>query len=237
MRLFCVPEVTAHSGCQALNRCLTLLNVRTTSTSDRIRTAALELFARQGYAGTSVRQVAGEAEVSPGLVIHHFGSKDGLRRACDEHAIAFIRRERSEILIGRSVFSTTAQFVADHPEIIPISRYLGRMLGNNDEAARALFDRLVDAAADALDTGVRAGLIRPTDDPEARAVGMAAWNASSLVLGDLVAARLGGDSVYQPEVSGRIERVLLDIYRRGVLTDDTLIKAIRMPEVDQQEES
>ena len=213
------------------------LNVRTVSTPDRIRNAALELFARQGYAGTSVRQVATEASVSTGLVIHHFGSKDGLRRECDEYAVAFIRRERSNELLGRSVFSTTTDFVADHPEMVPISRYLGRMLSNNDDAARALFDRLVDAGADALETGVRAGLIRPTDDPEARAVGMAAWNAASLMLGDLIAARLGGENIYESAVSSRIERVLLDIYRHGVLTDDTFIKALRPPQEDQQEKS
>jgi AcrR family transcriptional regulator len=40
--------------------------------------AARELFAANGYAGTSVRAVAAAAGVDPALVHHYFGSKDKL---------------------------------------------------------------------------------------------------------------------------------------------------------------
>lgn len=43
-----------------------------------IRDAAVRLFAERGYAGTSVRDIAGDAGVDPALVIRHFGSKEGL---------------------------------------------------------------------------------------------------------------------------------------------------------------
>jgi len=43
-----------------------------------IRDAAVQLFAEQGYAATSVRDIAGSAGVDPALVIRHFGSKEGL---------------------------------------------------------------------------------------------------------------------------------------------------------------
>jgi AcrR family transcriptional regulator len=43
-----------------------------------IRDAAVRLFAEQGYAGTSVRDIAGAAGVDPALVIRHFRSKEGL---------------------------------------------------------------------------------------------------------------------------------------------------------------
>src|SRR5262249_34847278 len=49
----------------------------------KVRDAALELFARQGYAATSVREIAAAAGVSPALLFHHFGSKQGLRDAVD----------------------------------------------------------------------------------------------------------------------------------------------------------
>ncbi|MEZ5096013.1 MAG: helix-turn-helix domain-containing protein [Nocardioides sp.] len=51
-----------------------------------IRNAALRLFAERGPEGVTVREIATEAGVSPGLVVHHFGSKDGLRAAVDEYA-------------------------------------------------------------------------------------------------------------------------------------------------------
>ena len=43
-----------------------------------IRDAAVRLFAARGFAGTSVRDIAGDAGVDAALVIRHFGSKEGL---------------------------------------------------------------------------------------------------------------------------------------------------------------
>jgi AcrR family transcriptional regulator len=45
---------------------------------ERILEAALELFAKQGYAATSTNAIVKQAEVSEGLLFKHFGSKQGL---------------------------------------------------------------------------------------------------------------------------------------------------------------
>lgn len=52
----------------------------TTSTSpkDLIASNARVLFEAHGFAGTSVRTIAGAAGVDPSLVIRHFGSKESL---------------------------------------------------------------------------------------------------------------------------------------------------------------
>jgi len=42
---------------------------------------SLELFVRKGYAGTTVRDIANSARVSPGLMFHYFRSKDALLQA------------------------------------------------------------------------------------------------------------------------------------------------------------
>jgi signal transduction histidine kinase len=55
----------------------------------RIREAAMALFAARGVEATSLRAVAREADVSPALVVHHFGSKQGLAEAVDE-AVALL---------------------------------------------------------------------------------------------------------------------------------------------------
>ena len=44
----------------------------------RILTAAREAFAQTGWAGTTIRAVAREADVDPALVYHYFASKEGL---------------------------------------------------------------------------------------------------------------------------------------------------------------
>ena len=49
-----------------------------------ILVAAQEAFGGQGYAATSVRAVARAADVDPALVMHFFGSKDGLFEAALE---------------------------------------------------------------------------------------------------------------------------------------------------------
>ena len=48
------------------------------STKDRILHAAEELFAEQGFATTSLRQVTSRADVNIAAVNYHFGSKDNL---------------------------------------------------------------------------------------------------------------------------------------------------------------
>ncbi len=50
-------------------------------TRDAILAAARLAFGRQGYGATSVRAVARAAGVDPSLVLHFFGSKDGLFEA------------------------------------------------------------------------------------------------------------------------------------------------------------
>lgn len=66
---------------------------------ERIRTAALALFASQGVGATSLREVAREAGVAPGLVGHHFGSKAGLHTAVDDHVVGLFREALESIPI------------------------------------------------------------------------------------------------------------------------------------------
>ncbi|SHE49887.1 transcriptional regulator, TetR family [Seinonella peptonophila] len=40
--------------------------------------AAYSLFGQQGYVHTSIKQIAQEAGVGHGLILHHFGTKEGL---------------------------------------------------------------------------------------------------------------------------------------------------------------
>lgn len=56
------------------------------SPSDQTRAAliraALKLFGRQGFEGTSTREIAALAKANIGSIAYHFGGKEGLRRAC-----------------------------------------------------------------------------------------------------------------------------------------------------------
>ena len=54
------------------------MHTRNFSTKDRILYAAEALFAQQGFAATSLRQVTGRADVNIAAVNYHFGSKENL---------------------------------------------------------------------------------------------------------------------------------------------------------------
>lgn len=49
--------------------------------------AALELFARHGFADTSLRDISGKSGVSHPLILHHFGSKEELYSAVKRRVV------------------------------------------------------------------------------------------------------------------------------------------------------
>jgi AcrR family transcriptional regulator len=67
-------------------------------TRDTILDAAEETFARSGYAGTSLREIADRAGVNQALLHHYFGSKDGLFKAIFLRRGQELGRERLELL-------------------------------------------------------------------------------------------------------------------------------------------
>jgi AcrR family transcriptional regulator len=57
------------------------------SVSDAVRSAAVDLFARQGFANTSVQQIVDAAGVTKGAMYHYFRSKDELLFGIYEHLL------------------------------------------------------------------------------------------------------------------------------------------------------
>ena len=53
--------------------------------------AALKLFGRQGFDGTSTREIAAEAKANIGSIAYHFGGKEGLRIAAADHIVETIQ--------------------------------------------------------------------------------------------------------------------------------------------------
>jgi AcrR family transcriptional regulator len=60
------------------------------SPKERIRDAALSCFAVRGIAATTLRAVAETAEVSIGLVQHHFRTKAALTAAVDQYVLQVV---------------------------------------------------------------------------------------------------------------------------------------------------
>lgn len=61
--------------------------------------AALRAFAARGYDGASVRDIAGEAGVAPGLLYHYFPSKEAVLQALFERSAGLVMRAFAEAAV------------------------------------------------------------------------------------------------------------------------------------------
>jgi AcrR family transcriptional regulator len=148
----------------------------------RIRDAAIEQFGQHGF-GVGLRAIAEAAGVSAALVIHHFGSKDGLRKACDDFVTEEIRSAKSETLRSSDP-ATWFAAMAEIESYAPMMAYLVRSMHSGGDLAKMLWQKMIDDAEEYLDEGVRAGTIKPSRDPHARAryLGMTGGGAFLLYL-------------------------------------------------------
>ncbi len=192
----------------------------------RIRDAALARFGADGVAATTVRVVAADAGVSAGLVLHHFGSKEGLRQACDDHVLEAVR--------GGTGVSDADALAGMLDAATPVRRYLGRALLDGTETAARLFTELVDRTREWLASGEAEGWVRPTTDPRARAVTYVSWQLAPLVLGDQVGRLLGGDTA-DTATAVRGARAGLEMLTGGLFADDRWLALFAA--VDRKEET
>lgn len=193
------------------------------TTTARIRDAALDLFGRDGF-GVGVRAIAAAAGVSPGLVIHHFGSKEGLRRACDEHVAAVVLESKTESIRSADPATWFAQ-LAGIEAYAPLMAYLMRSLQSGGDLAKALWRTMIDNVEQYLDEGVRAGTVLPSPDPRGRSRFLAMAGGGSFLLylqlhddpTDLAAVlRDYAEDMVLPA---------LEIYSHGLMADSTMYDA------------
>lgn len=68
------------------------------SVADEVARAAVELFASQGYANTSVQQIVEAAGVTKGAMYHYFQSKDDLLFGIYDRLLSLQKRRLDEII-------------------------------------------------------------------------------------------------------------------------------------------
>lgn len=183
----------------------------------RIRDAAIVRFAADGVAGTSVRAIAEEAGVSPPLVMHHFGSKDRLRVACDEHVAALVREQKHAAMVAGGGLDPLAALRA-YEGGPPLLGYLARTLIDGSPHVAELVDEMVADAVGYMAEGEAAGILMPTNDPEGRAAVLTVWSLGALVLGEHAKRLLGVDLTGDPAHAMRYFLPALEIMGRGIIT-------------------
>ena len=184
----------------------------------RIREAALEHFARDGYDRATIRAIAKTAGVSPGLLRHHYGSKEDLREACDHYVFEMLHRVNAELLADPSATAQTKQTSK------PFGRYVARSLADGSPSGGPIFDELVTMTEAWLVRADDSRTDSPTIDRRVRAALVTAMKIGIPLLHEHVSRALGTD-MFGPEGDRLIALGLLDIYSHALIDDDVATSA------------
>lgn len=189
----------------------------------RIRDAAIEQYGQHGFS-VGLRTIAEAAGVSAALVIHHFGSKEGLRKACDAYVADVVRESKTESMQTSDPATWLTQ-MSEIESYAPLMAYLVRSMQSGSDLAKTFWLTMVDNAAEYLEEGVRTGVLKPSRDPQARAKFLAISGGGAFLL-----------YLQMHENPTDLRRVLhdygedmilpaLEVYSQGLMTDSTMYDA------------
>ena len=141
-----------------------------TSTRERIIEVAIELFARQGYGGTSLRHIAEQLNITKAAVYHHFHTKDDIARVVVGRALDVQQAATDRLTVAGT---DPAAWQRALPQIIDIvigHRQLLYALERDEDTYKALFANDPAIGTRLSDEGASlAGLLAdPTVDPAVR---------------------------------------------------------------------
>jgi AcrR family transcriptional regulator len=184
----------------------------------RIREAALEHFAEEGYERATIRSIAHTAGVSPGLLRHHYGSKDALRKACDDYVFDMLHRLNAQLLEDPGAAADTQQASKR------FGRYVARALSDGSPTVGGLFDEMVTMSERWLARADEARADPPAIDRRIRAALVTAMKVGIPLLHDHVSRALGTD-MFEPEGERLVALALLDIYSHKLLDEEAVSAA------------
>ena len=187
----------------------------------RIRNAALERFARDGAAGTTIRDVAKAAGVSPGLVQHHFKSKADLEQAVNDYVLQ-IAVEASEGLEEATAEATTEElFLAMGERITELVRnhrsallYVIRSAANGEKAGLDIFDAFLALVNGHVERLAGEGTLRDDVDRLWLGLQVVILDLGTVLLEPAIERHLP-EPLLEPEQLDRWRKACTELLRRG----------------------
>eukprot|EP00831_Metopus_contortus_P073541 TRINITY_DN67093_c0_g1_i1.p1 TRINITY_DN67093_c0_g1~~TRINITY_DN67093_c0_g1_i1.p1 ORF type:complete len:192 (+),score=29.13 TRINITY_DN67093_c0_g1_i1:141-716(+) len=141
------------------------------SKKERILLAAQEIFARCGYAGTTMKMVAEQAGVASGLVFHYYESKENLFMVAGaeliDTMIIVLRDKTGEARNGceslgvfvKAYLDFTVENISTFPTIIRCSPFSDDNPDLDRKKIAAKFRELIDMIEECLVRGIEDGSI------------------------------------------------------------------------------
>ena len=199
------------------------------SSTARILSSAEEVFARFGFDGTSIREVARRADVPVALISYHFGGKDGLYRAIFEARFPILSEQRMaglrladleqdldrklDLILKSLLMPILRLRVAEHGS--HFGMLLARELSDPAAAERGVVRDLADPVAEAV-------IVRLRDALPQRSLAEIHW-LFQVVIGTLVwvlsdAGRIGrlSEGAADPDDSERTAGYILELLLNGI---------------------
>lgn len=181
--------------------------------------AGMKLFAERGFAGVGLREIAAEAGVSLGLVRTHFGSKDGLRAAIDEHVLEEIKHLYATVL-EHSGTEALGMAVEDALEWISRDRdalmYARMALMEKSPGSQALFDEILSIMRQFIDMNAKRGLLQPGVDREWAAIYLVFDFIGPAIVEPFAKSAFGKSMYSKPMIAAR-NAFMVRTFTRGFL--------------------
>lgn len=195
------------------------------TTREQLLSIAVEMFAEQGFAVTSLRSIAKRAGVSPALLIHHFDTKEALiKEAISKTLGSWVADEKAAMLDDESKQLQNWQAVMAKGTT-PLNFFRQVLLAGGDYAQR-LFDAAVSETEVLLDQMQSTGRLRELSDKQTTALIMTISGLGSVLLMSQIEKTMGGP-ISSDHVASRLMNANNEMLRDGVFfpTSTTTEKA------------
>jgi AcrR family transcriptional regulator len=201
------------------------------SSRDKILDVAESLFARRGYAGIGLREVAEASGLSKSSLFHHFRSKEQLYHEVLLRMLRHIR-ERFEAAASADTppraqlerwVSELIDILAEHPTI---PRLLLRSIFEEEDAVspeadatEELMAQILGDAERLIRRGVECGELRPVSAPHTlqTLIGATVYHFASAEVGEGILGR----PLFSAEEVARRKREVLSLLQHGLFTHST----------------
>lgn len=197
-------------------------------TKRRILEAAEEEFARKGYDGSRLRDVALAAQVNHALLHHYFGDKEGLFRAVIEKAIGGISSRAYELLrstvdtrvLVQGYVETIVDYYAHNRNLVQILHFAMLDEGSPaftlcEEVARSMLLPVLEATAQMAKRAQDDGHLRSDIDPR-RLVAVALGAAVHLFHEHHLFRLFLGDDVRSDKTVSEHKRAAVQVLTNGL---------------------